>query len=209
MYYTIKKSTGKEIGSVFPQVTCLTQELAHSIKFTEFVNFDTELLFALQPGAILTDVLSQAAISANGLLISQRLKVLLDKFQLMPHKFYRTAIVTMEGQKIYYWLHFVDNSYKDKIDYDRSVFYWTKSTFKKDIIKLASYDEYLELKKQNGILWGVKAEKIELNQFFDKHLDMFSCLPFDLGIYISAKLYDVLLQEKITGINIKESELLN
>jgi hypothetical protein len=209
MYYTIKKSTGKEIGSVFPQVSCLTQELAHSIKFTEFVNFDTELLFVLQPGAKLTDVLSQAAISANGLLISHRFKVLLDKFQLMQHKFYRTTIITTESQEIYYWLHFVDTSYKNKIDYEQSVFYWTKSTFKKDIIKLASYDEYLELKKQNGILWGVKAEKIKLDQSFDKPLDMFSCLPFDLGIYISAKLYDALLEQKITGINIQESELLN
>ena len=72
MYYTIKHQTGTvETGSDFPQVSCLTLNEAHSISFDAFAIPEPNLAFKLGNRANLTDVLSQTAISAHGLLISR------------------------------------------------------------------------------------------------------------------------------------------
>lgn len=204
MYYTIENSTDKEVGNVFPQVSSVNQNLAHSIPFDEFINLDSELLFELQSKAKLTDVLSQAAISAHGLLINKKVKDLFKDFNLMQHRYYKCLVKDLNGvTHDYYWLHLVDD-FKNKIDYSKSTFYWTRSTFRKGMINLTSFDDYLDQKKQNGVLWGISIEKVVLNENFAV-LDMFSCIPFDQGIYVSSILKNKIIQEGISGIYTEEA----
>lgn len=203
MFYTIENATDKTVGSVFPQVASINQKVAHSIPFDEFVNLDSELLFELQPKAKLTDVLSQAAISAHGLLVNKKVKDLLEEFNIMQHRYYKCLVKDLKDvTHDYYWLHMV-NDFKNTIDYSTSKFYWTKSTFRKGPINLSSYDDYLKQKKENGILWGVGIEKVAFKNF--PFFDIFSCIPFDMGIYISKKLKEKLHKENITGVLINES----
>jgi hypothetical protein len=206
MYYSIENQTNtKEVGPDYPQANCLTQPYAHEIKFNSFPNFEPKLIYELSKRAKLTDVLSQAAISAHGLLVGERFKIILQGFNLMKHKFYPVTIQTKKGIEQYYWLHLVDSSFINVINYNASKFYWTKSTFRKDVIKLTSFDEYQKLKKENGILWGVSIDEIKLNESFDSNLDLFSSIPFDMGIYVSDRLKKKIEEEKITGIQINEA----
>ena len=204
MYYQIKNRTDKEVGGVFPQALSINQELIHSIKSNEFTNFDTELVFALDPNAKLTDVLSEAAILANGILINRKTKDLLDNFNVMQHRYYKCIVTTKGKQHDYYYLHLLDDFTK-MVDYSQSVFYWTKSTFRKGEITLSSYEEYLNKKKENGILWGVDAEVIVLNHSFNKNLDLFSCLPFNKKVYLSEVLANEFKKQLVTGISINEA----
>jgi hypothetical protein len=148
-------------------------------------------------------VLSQAAISAHGLLVNAKVKNLLSGFTIMNHKYYKCLVKDLKGNTHdYYWLHLVDN-FTDRINYLKSVFYWTKSTFRKDVIKLTSYQDYLELKKQNGILWGIDIDQISFDEKFNEKLDLFSCIPFDIRIYTSKKLKGALMD--ISGIKMQEA----
>jgi hypothetical protein len=199
MYYKLENRTDKEVGNVFPQVSCFNQKLAHSIKFDEFSNFDTEILFELSPKAKLTDVLSQATISSHGLLINQKVKDLFVGFTIMEHRYYKCIVKDQKGiTHNYYWLHIVKDL-TDAINYNLSTFYYTQSGFKKGAINLKSYTHYLDQKKENGILWGVKIDKISLNKSIDI-FDLISCIPFEMGIYISPLLNVHLQENKISGI---------
>ncbi|MDR7130071.1 hypothetical protein J2X69_002418 [Algoriphagus sp. 4150] len=206
MYYTIKHETNtEEIGSDFPQASCLTLNEAHNVSFDAFTIPSPNLAFKLGNRTKLTDVLSQAAISAHGLLISHRFKVLLDSFNIMAHKFYPVTVETGKKEELYFWMHLVDMRFNNKIDYSGSTFYWTKSTFRKGSICLSSYEDYLQQKKENGLLWGVGIDKISLGNEFDKTLDLISSIPFDMGIYVSEKLKTAIFENNVTGIKVKEA----
>jgi len=143
MYYSIKNSTGKDVGNIFPQVSCLNQDLAHSIQFDEFSNFDREILFKLEPKAKLTDVLSQAAISAYGFLVNNKVKQILEGFNLMEHRYYKCLVKDQNGVvHEYYWLHLSDPSLVLTIDYPKSKFFTLEYGFRDADINLTSYDEY-------------------------------------------------------------------
>src|SRR5688572_9942371 len=92
MYYRIENRTDKEVGNVFPQVSCVSINLAHQIQIDEFSYFDSELLFELQPKAKITDILSQAAISAPGLLVNPKVRDLFSQFNLSQHRYYKCFV---------------------------------------------------------------------------------------------------------------------
>lgn len=204
MFYSIDNITGDETG-VFPQVSCISQTLAHSIQFDEFAAKIPELVFEIEKRAKVTDVLSQAAISAHGMLISERFKTLMENFRIMNHVFYPAVVKTRTADLQYYWIHLADDSFVNKIDYTKSIFYWTRSTMRKGVIELSSFDDYLGQKEKNGHLWGVDIDKIVLNKNFDMTLDMFGCLPFDMGIYVSERLKNAILSMEISGLELKEA----
>lgn len=204
MYYSIKNSIGKETGNVFPQVHCLTQLHAHQLHSDEFPNFEPSLVFELEKKAKLTDVLSQAAISAQGLLISKKLKTLLEEHNLMRHKFYPSLVKTRDGDVVYYWLHLCQ-SYAEFIDYKQSVFCWTKFELQQGEIDVSSIEDYNKKKKEHDINWGVDVESIKLTDKFSPNIDVFSFMPFDFTLYISDRLRNQLLDLRITGLKIENA----
>jgi hypothetical protein len=123
----------------------------------------------------------------------------------MQHRFYPATIKTKKGEEKYYWLHMADPNMVFKLDYKNSVFYWTKSTFRKDIIELKSYDDYLIKKKENGVLWGAIIDKIKLSDDFDMRLDMFCIGQFGKNIFINDKIKTTIENNSITGAEIKEA----
>ena len=56
-YYSIDHSTGKDVGNIFPQLHCLTQQYAHLMSSWNFPSFVPKLEFELERRAKLTDVL--------------------------------------------------------------------------------------------------------------------------------------------------------
>lgn len=206
MYYTLDNRTDKEVGNVFPQVDCINQELAHAIKFDAFLpNLDTEILFKLEPKAKLTDVLSQGAIAAHGLLVNRKVIDIFASFNLMKHKYYKCLVKDKkDNTHEYFFLHLADN-FTEKIDYEKSIFYSTRSTFRQEEIKISSYEDYLKKQNLNNFLWGVEIDKISFDKSNNISHDLFSSIPFDMGIYITLKLKLALEEYNISGITIKEA----
>lgn len=136
MYYLIENSTDNQVGNVFPQASCINQKIAHAINFDGFSNLDVSISFQLESKAKLTDVLSQAAISAHGLLVSKKVKELLSNFNIVQHKYYNCLVRDLTGVKHeYFWLHFVDD-FANLINYSQSEFCTTEYGFKEGAIEL-------------------------------------------------------------------------
>jgi hypothetical protein len=205
MYYSVDNKTDKEVGNVFPQATCLTKAQAHMLRADQFPASEPSLEFELEKKAKLTDVVSEAAMGTSGLLISQKLKALLEEFSLMRYKMYPVRLITKKGDETYFWLHLVDPELVRKIDYPNSVFYWTDCSFREDIIKLNTFNDYAVKKKANGALWDVEVEKLRLlPAFTSKPYDLFKLSPISTDIFISQKLKQALEAHQITGLEIKE-----
>ena len=205
MYYILENRTDKEVGNVYPQASCITQNLAHAIEFDEFANFESPILFELAPKAKLTDILSQAAISAHGFLLNQKVKDILSGFNLMPHRYYKCIVRDSKGiNHDYYWLHISDYSVLEKINYPDSKFHLRESGFREKDIELSSYEDYEKQKKSLGILYTIQADKIVFKEDFNSLLDLFVIPIFTNKIAGSNTVKEGILSHKITGILMKE-----
>lgn len=211
MHYKLQHQIDANIvGKDFPQVECLTQAYAHSLDAWTFPNFAPKLIFNLAKRAKLTDVLLNAAISANGLLINEKVKNLLSNFKLLNHKFYEVTIFNKNESLKYYWLHICEPKIINSVDYQKSIFYRTQYTFREEIIKLTSYQEYEDLKsKDEDAAFGVELDEIFLTNAFNSNLDLFTFLPFDNNLYISETLKEAFENDNVTGIEYEEAHNLN
>jgi hypothetical protein len=208
-YFNVTNSTGKETGRAFPQLHCLTQAYAHSLSYWEFPSFTPKLHFELQKTAKLTDVLSQASISASGLLVNEKVRDLLTQFDLMRHNYYEAKIILPKtGEELkYYWLHLCQPELTLQLDYDRSVFYETEWTFRENVIKINSYDHYKRLKAEDTeAKFGVELDEIFVRPDFDMGLDIFTFLPFSSPLIMSSRLKDALEANNVSGLEYAEAQ---
>lgn len=207
-YFRMTYSTGKEIGRDFPQLHCLTQFYAHQLSAWEFPSFMPKLEFELNKTAKLTDVLSNAAISGYGFIVNDKVKDVFLKFNLMSHKFYDVKVMLPKTGEVlqYHYLHPCNPDLSRLIDYEKSVFYETKWTFREYIIKLKSYDHYKELKAlDKKAMFGVDLDEIYVTTKFDKSLDLFAFLPFANSTYVTERLKDELQKNDIKGLTFEEA----
>jgi hypothetical protein len=205
MYYTFDNRTDKEVGSVFPQVSCLSQMDAHRLSSDEFPSFTPTLIFELVKKAKVTDVLSQAAISAVGFIINHKFKEITESLNQKNLKTYPATVEAKNKRENYFWLHIKSLDISDVIDYDSSTFFYTKYELKQDNIKINSYNHYKSLSKENGIMWGVGMDKIKLSDKFNQSLELFHLSPFDRTVYMSERIRDMILDKNITGIEVNEA----
>lgn len=205
MFFSISNSTDNTVGFVFPQVGCLNQELAHSIKFSEFNNFDREMLFQLEPNAKLTDVLSQASISADGLLINSKVRDILNEFTLMTHRYYKCVVRdNRDNLHDYYWIHLIDNSLLNKIDYPNSKFYAREYGFREHDVELTSYEDYEIQRRQLGDMWGIGSDCLKLKDNSD-FPDLFRVPLLGNEIVVRPKLAESMRINGVTGLVIEET----
>lgn len=212
-YYIIKPATDTtETGPVYPQVSKMAP--GYNFKATNSVHAlsrETEKLPDYEPNldyfivngkAKLSDLLSVSVIY-GGFLISEKFKTVLQQFNLPNHKFYPAKVQYKKQFYDYYWLHIICDL-TDNVDYQKSTFF-VYHNFSKNIgyIDIASKDEIIQkrakLKSDNpGKTVTIWAEKIFLNTPFKK-LDLFEIGMFDANCYISERLQQSIIKEKITG----------
>ncbi len=208
MFFTIENRTDKEVGNVFPQVSCESLDLAHTIKYDEFSNFETNLIFTLQPKAKLTDVLSQAAISASGFLINEKIKNILSNFNLIEHKYYNCIIRDRAGKvHNYSWIHLMEFNILNKIDYNKSIFYTTEFGFRESEILITSLDDYFNKIKDLDSMWSIKADFIKFKDGDNITYDLFTIPNFFNHLFISENLAEELIYQKVSGFNISDTNI--
>ncbi len=145
--------------------------------------------------------------SFKGLLISNRLKDILEKFNLPPNKCYSVSLkhknITNDN---YYWIHILMHPTSNlPIDFPKSQF------FKYDMEKLApdfskpffvkNMDDWMKKKVslyEGGTLFLLKS--------VIKDLDLFAFRGIPVKSYIiTERLKNELLEQKVTGITIREA----
>ena len=198
----------KEAGNAYPQVSCLNQAVSHQLSAHSYPKSNPILKFKLESRAKFSDLITPSSITATGLLISQKVKSILDKHNLPDHRYFKATINSSKGTQVetYYWLHIFNPSSLDWIDYNNSVFFYTKYGFREGSIQFNSFKESRIKKEQLvGKMGTIEIEKIILNSNFDKTLDLFNFEYFDHEIHISNRLKKALESENITGLEMKES----
>jgi len=208
-YYKISNSIEEKIvGKEYPQVDCLTQAQAHKISAWHMYNKVQVLKFELNKKAKLTDVLSDVSLSGStGLLINKKVRSIFEDFKLMNHQYFEAIVITPQNEEISYsWLHLTDPSLINKVDFEKSTFFRTEYTFREEEIELSSFDHYKSMKaKDSDASFGIEMDEIALSNSFDKSIEVFTFLPFDNQIYISANLNKTLVENNISGVNLEKA----
>jgi len=169
----------------------------HKLNFREFPDFKPDIRFKLAKGAKLTDMLSQAAISAHGFLINEKLKNAFEQFEIVPYKYFPATIEDHKGNfHQYFWLHLVWKEAKDFIKWEDSKFY--KKRLSKNLGDVS-------IKKEEDIL--SEREKCDVATLIDFTTISFKNHDFDMflinyftEIYVSKKAAETLTKNKLTGI---------
>lgn len=215
-YFLLDYSTKKEkVGSVYPQCEGIAEGYTHKwfekptsmTKLTNdvFPNNNPELIFDISDKAILTDIVSPSNISAIGLLINEKSKQIFEKFNLNSHKFYSAKVRENNNSYDYYWLHPVKKDLLG-VDFNNSKFQITNIVgMPISDIAIESWDDFFE-KKSNLSMKNIVPTKL----FIDDTLKSdFIYLPYILEkILISEELAIEIAHQKITGIEIKEQNIL-
>jgi galactitol-specific phosphotransferase system IIB component len=207
-YFTIINSTGKEIGKNFPQLKCLKLASAHQFNAWEFPEGAPKLEFELSKNAKLTDVLSDSALGGSGFIVNEKVKDILSKYNCITHKHYDVKVIEPKTAAVhhYFYIHLCNPDLSKFIDYEQSVFYETKYTFREELIKIKSYQHYADLKAQDTeAQFGVELEEIKVNDQFDKSLHLFTFLPFTSSFFITKQLKDELVKNNISGFHFTEA----
>ncbi|MFM7851644.1 MAG: imm11 family protein [Flammeovirgaceae bacterium] len=209
-YYLLSHSSEKKEVGDFPQTT---DKETTSIEFSSQASLTNEcfpeitpaLNFELTKKAKLTDVLSASNIQARGLLISEKVKTIFEKFNIMNHKFYPGTVTHKDKKLPYYWLHIVNSSFEG-IDFQKSQFMEIGFTGRKVAdVEVNSFEDYKNISKTKMI----DAEKLVLTSgFLVNNLDLFFFPNISSYLISSERLVIELTNNNITGIRIEEAEFI-
>ncbi len=211
-FYILKPAVGtEETGHVFPAVESYedydfnSPNSVHKLNHHEFPNFIPDIRFKLAKGAKLCDVMGQSTISACGLLISERLKNLIESVKTIDCKFYPSEIHSKNVKYIYYWCHFIWDNGIENIDFNKSKF--KISEFGEDIgdIEITDYKNLLDKQTELGFM------KLIYNYQTHIKKNDFSIFihPLNKSIYCTDIFKHKINSEKITGISLVATNKLS
>src|SRR6516225_6170218 len=124
-YYYINNTNEKDVVGYYPQTTltddswiCCGVLSDKRILHERFAEGTPELVFKMASKAKYTDLLAKDPLYF-GLIVSERMKHILDEYNLPNHRYY--SVLAQQGKKTkqYYWLHMVFELF-DYIDLDKS-----------------------------------------------------------------------------------------
>lgn len=208
-YYTIDIEIDRKImGNCYPQIETIKPiDIAESLSSWYFPENNILFEITLHKNALMTDILSNFQTNSSGLIVSKRLKDILDNFKLMEHKYYPVSI--KDRNEIYYWLHLSDMQLSYDLDYNHSSFNQTKYNSIQNEILLSSFSEYELLKKMHGASFGVRLKETKLHTDDLKKLDLLKFIPFTgVNLFISEDLKLALEENKIKGVNFQKTEII-
>ena len=129
--------------------------------------------------------------------LSTNVKLLLETFNL-PTKAFIPAFIYHKGIQYQYWALYIPVSYReDSVNFKKSIFFEKIGLLQSKQILFDNVNEYLNNR-------FVHAQKITLNNLFDKKLDLFTTLFNGYGYYLSEGLKKAIEKNNFTGIKIKE-----
>jgi hypothetical protein len=216
-YYILSNATDeKEIGGTYPQCKGVPDGYSFDwydkpnsmTKLTNkfFPKQNPDLVFELDEKAILTDIVSPSNISAKGFLLNEKTKNLLSDFNIIEHEFYRATIFAKGYAHKYFWLHLVKDNF-DGVNFSKSNF--IEVDVFRDKIKdvnvnsLSDYNKHWEVSRKD--INFITTQKLVLEKQFE--FDLFFFPLIHNHIIASQSLINCFIENKITGVKIKEAAI--
>jgi hypothetical protein len=158
----------EETGSSYPAVQSYDDynfkayNSMHTLKAWEFPEHAPDIRFELAKGARLTDMLTQAAISGDGFLISEKLRNLFETLKMPPHRYYDATVEFENNLYTYYWLHIVWNDGVKFVNFPGTKFEIIKFSKIIGSIEISSYEDLKSKQKELGFIKMIYANQISM-----------------------------------------------
>jgi len=217
MIYQLKNSTEKIGRGGYPQSQEIILEPGKTVKDSNFIwQIDKSEFPSFSPntgtlklmnGSKVTDFISAATISW-GFIISKKVKKILENFSLPPIRFYKCPIIH-KGKIIenYFLMHLICDL-TDKIDFRSSDFYIDDFGDFKEHVEIDDLNDFntkiVELNKESNFL-EIKASKLRFDKDYILDIDIFQIESISNKTFITKRINDRFIEEKVTGIDILES----
>ena len=215
-YYNIGSTNEIDVIGNYPQ-TQRTKRLGYhvddvnselKVKSDVFPKFHPKYGLDLHPKSKETDVLDRGTLDF-GFVVSNKLKTLLGKFKLPPHKFYRIDVYGTS--KDYYWFHTITDfaTFFDVRKSEIEIFDILTLEVTENILfeSLTGLNEYRKkLVMEAGKIMRYKS--IQLNSTFPNY-DLFEIQGAQYFTLISNKLKKTFEQEGITGLECLEYDKIS
>lgn len=212
-FYIFKHSSGRDIGKKYPQVqeTHLPKgKTVHDLNFiwnVEFCALPNFIPFLgeirLIKGAKITDLISVSYVS-NGYIISEELFSLLEAHQTGDSI---NVPVTVNKDDLcfeYKWIHFANNQ-SQNIDFEQTEIV-LKDTFGEiESVLVNTYEELVELRKKTSSLKKIETKNLTIK--IEPSIDCFYLKELSLGLIISERLGQKIIQENFDGISLCQIEI--
>lgn len=208
--YSIQRTNDISVIGFYPQTERTKQKGYHiddynserNINPDSFPDFTPKYGLDLNLKSNETDVIDSGNLGF-GLVVSERLKKILEEFKLPPSKFY--AIDVYNSKTKYYWFHYITNI-TEYIDYPNTEIELYKNRAPFVVEELTSYDSFSELmtsKKSLPYNLGMRYKSIHLKSTFPNY-DCFEITGAQYFTLLSFELSERLAKENITGLEYSE-----
>ncbi|MFM9943746.1 MAG: hypothetical protein ACKVQB_00795 [Bacteroidia bacterium] len=168
-----------------------------------FPEFEPKFGLELNSKSIATDILDKSPLDF-GQVVNDKLKSILEQFNLPPHKFY--SIDVHGSTTRYFWFHYITN-FGNFIDFKMTEIeiYHSTELYLLDTVKFNSYNELMDYKRSIIMQRGkaTRFGKIFLKDTFPNY-DLFEISGASYSTIISEKLKLKLEMEDITGFETLE-----
>jgi hypothetical protein len=219
IYYNICESLNSKIVGLYSQVekalySCDVWEETKFIDRVGFVKLDFEPITAkaiLMKKSKLTDLISAGIIGFSlKLLISGKLKSILEKNRNLGIQFYKSPVIYKEKEIDDFW---VVNPYQfdfEFIDFHRSKVFLMKNVFEKqEELLIKSSKEFLDQKnriEQMGYPYSIYIEKFKLIDNLDEDFFVLQNVERGIKYIVSEKLKKEIEEAGCTGIEFQPIE---
>lgn len=209
------KITGREVTQTY-----IDEEVLLRVKSENEFNFGLnygvfpkdepkDFIFKLKKVSKITDAMS-GPITGKGYFVNQKIISVFSKFDLGEYKYY-TPVIRLEktGKFLdgYQWFHLGKNEIIDGIDFEKSSFFTTYVTFRKDPIKIKDSAHFKEILESLELGWGIKFETIYLTENYSVPYDMFTLGLDDVDMYATETLKNAIEEANIVGFEFEEASI--
>ncbi|MEM7163393.1 MAG: hypothetical protein AAF487_13235 [Bacteroidota bacterium] len=174
----------------------------------EFPSNEPSLNLTLTNKAKLTDFVSPSDISARGVFVNEKTKNILQKFNILNHKFYSGSVKHQGSSHPFYWLH-ISNDSLSGVDFNNSLFaeYDIIGDIEKSGIYLSSEDDFYVKNRECDDMNTLEVEKLSLTPDF-KEYDIFLIPHIHDYIIISVLVLNELEKAGLNGYKIRPADFI-
>ena len=203
------------IGREYPQVDFIDLEKAHSINYHNKPNIFEFNKITLHKTSKLTDIVSTAAISAHGFMLSKKALDIFTSKNIGKHSIYPANLIHKGASYKYFYLLF-DNDITNEIDFKQSTFFIANLLGKPQMdININSPKEFESTRNKikKGEFKNIKKSyylRVKNCVFKNSinNISFFTLRPLGVTQFINKELKDKLESNNITGLSIKSTQKL-
>jgi len=205
-YYSLNNSTELDDICFYPQTKITNGTTVFEEKPNYEQNFIERGKIEINSKAIPTNLLDKSPIG-KGLIIDRKLRDILLEFSIPAHRIHKIPAIHRNIEVEYYWLSFVSSIIH--LDYEKSEFEILNSSKFRVLgkLQLKSSDFYNRIYSSLTFEENTRISKLVFKDSFPKN-DLINFEKIRTGEFISERLKNRLIEEKITGIKINEAEII-